>query len=136
MELTKQQPGGAASYTDKLSKYLIVYVCILALAGLQFFLAYQHVDVATMIFRMFAVAFLEAGLAIVFFMHMGSENRTFVTWVAIVTLLVFAALQYSWTDSYRMERDAPRDYQMMTPVNPPPTRWNVLLKSRRRSAAC
>jgi heme/copper-type cytochrome/quinol oxidase subunit 4 len=111
MELTKQQPGGAASYTDKLSKYLIVYVCILALAGLQFVLAYQHVDVSTMIFRMFAVAFLEAGLAIVFFMHMGSENRTFVTWVAIVTLLVFAALQYSWTDSYRMERDAPQSFK-------------------------
>ena len=45
------------------------------------------------------------------FMHMGSENRTFVTWVAIVTLLVFAALQYSWTDSYRMERDAPQSFK-------------------------
>jgi cytochrome c oxidase subunit IV len=64
-----------------------------------------------MIFRMFAVAFLEAGLAVVFFMHMGSENRTFVTWVAIVMLLVFAALQYSWTDSYRMERDAPQSFK-------------------------
>jgi heme/copper-type cytochrome/quinol oxidase subunit 4 len=111
MELTKQQPGGAASYSDRLSKYLIVYVCILALAGFQFFLAYQHVDVATMIFRMFAVAFLEAGLAIVFFMHMGSENRTFVTWIAIVTLLVFAALQYSWTDSNRVERDSPQSFK-------------------------
>jgi|HubBroStandDraft_4_1064222.scaffolds.fasta_scaffold220196_2 heme/copper-type cytochrome/quinol oxidase subunit 4 len=83
-ELTKQQPGGAASYTDKLSKYLIVYVAILILAGLQFVIAYQHVDVGTMIFRMFAIAFLEAGLAVVFFMHLGSENRVFVTWVALV----------------------------------------------------
>ena len=48
---------------------------ILILAGLQFVIAYQHVDVGTMIFRMFAVAFLEAGLAVVFFMHLGSENR-------------------------------------------------------------
>ena len=108
-ELTKQQPGGAASYTDKLSKYLIVYVAILILAGLQFVIAYQHVDVGTMIFRMFAIAFLEAGLAVVFFMHLGSENRVFVTWVALVTLFVFAALQYSWTDSYRMERDSPEE---------------------------
>ena len=120
-ELTKQQPGGAASYADKLDQYLIVYVCILILAGLQFVIAYQHIDVGTMIFRMFAIALLEAGLAVVFFMHLGSENRIFVTWVAAGHLVVFAALQYSWTDSYRMERDAPRDYQMMTPVNPPPT---------------
>jgi caa(3)-type oxidase subunit IV len=107
-DLTKQQGGGAASYADNLSKYLIVYVCILILAGLQFVMAYRHIDVGTMIFRMFAIALLEAGLAVVFFMHLGSENRVFVTWVAIVTLFVLAAMQYSWTDSYRMERDAPK----------------------------
>ncbi len=115
MELTKHQGGGAASYADSLGKYLVVYVAILCLAGLQFFLAYQHVDVGAMIFRFFAVAILEAGLAVVFFMHLGSENRRFVTWVAVVTLFVFTALQYSWTDSYRMERDAPPSYQTPAP---------------------
>lgn len=114
-DLTKQQPGGAASYTDKLSKYLIVYLCILFLAGMQFVMAYQHVDVTTMIFRMFAIALLEAGLAVVFFMHLGSENRTFVTWIAIITILVFGALQYGWTDSFRMERDAPKSFQSGPP---------------------
>jgi heme/copper-type cytochrome/quinol oxidase subunit 4 len=110
-DVTKHQPGGAAAYTDSLTKYLIVYVAILILAGLQFVLAYQHVGVTTMIFRMFAVAIVEAGLAVMFFMHLGSENRAFVTWIAIVTLLVLGALQYGWTDSYRMERDSPKDFQ-------------------------
>jgi heme/copper-type cytochrome/quinol oxidase subunit 4 len=114
-DLTKQQPGGAASYAESLTKYLVVYVCILALAGLQFVIAYQHVGVASMIFRMFAIALLEAGLAIVFFMHLGSENRTFVMWVALITLFVFAALQYSWTDSYRMERNSPQNYKAGPP---------------------
>ncbi len=114
-DLTKQQPGGAASYADNLTKYLVVYVCILALAGLQFVIAYQHAGVASMIFRMFAIAFLEAGLAVIFFMHLGSENRTFVTWVALITLFVFAALQYSWTDSYRMERNSPQSYKAGPP---------------------
>jgi cytochrome c oxidase subunit IV len=114
-DYTKRQPGGAADYTDKLGKYLIVYACILLLAGLQFVIAYQHVEVSTMIFRFFAIALLEAGLAIVFFMHLGSENRAFVTWVAIVTIFVFAALQYSWTDSYRMERDAPKSFKAGPP---------------------
>jgi heme/copper-type cytochrome/quinol oxidase subunit 4 len=114
-DLTKQQPGGAAPYADSLTKYLVVYVAILVLAGLQFVIAYLHVGVATMIFRMFAVAFLEAGLAVIFFMHLGSENRTFVTWIAIITLVVFAALQYSWTDSYRMERNSPQSYKAGPP---------------------
>jgi heme/copper-type cytochrome/quinol oxidase subunit 4 len=114
-ELTKQQAGGAASYSGSLTRYFIVYVCILVLAGLQFVIAYEHVSVPTLIFRMFAIAALEAGLGIVFFMHMGSENRVFVTWVAIITLFVFAALQYSWTDSYRMEHDAPQSFKAGPP---------------------
>lgn len=115
MELAKQQKGGAASYADNLGKYLIVYVCILIIAGLQFVVAYQHIDVHAMIFRMFVLALIEAGLAVVFFMHLGSENRLFVTWIAIVTLFVFAALQYSWTDSFRMKKDAPPSYETRSP---------------------
>jgi caa(3)-type oxidase subunit IV len=115
MELTKQQKGGAASYAGNLGKYLIVYVCILALAGLQFAIAYQHIVAGAMILRMLAVALIEAGLAVVFFMHLGSENRMFVAWIAIITLFVFAALQYSWTDSFRMRRDTPPSYQAGPP---------------------
>jgi len=115
MKVTKQESGGAAPYAASLGKYVIVYVVILVLAGLQFVIAYQHIDLTAMIFRMFALALVEAGLAIVFFMHLGSENRVFVTWVAIITLFVLGAMQYGWTDSYRMERNAPKNYQMMTP---------------------
>jgi cytochrome c oxidase subunit IV len=107
MAQVRQQDNGAAPYAGSLGKYVAVYVSILIIAGLQFLIAYQHVDVTAMIFRMFALALLEAGLAVVFFMHLGSENRVFVTWVTIVTLFVLAAMQYGWTDSYRMERNAP-----------------------------
>jgi hypothetical protein len=107
MNLTGQQPGAAAEYADKLGKHLMVYAVILVIAGLQFVIAYQHIDVSAMLFRMLLLAFIEALLAAVFFMHLGSENRTFVTWVAIVVIFVFAALQYSWTDSNRMEKLAP-----------------------------
>jgi heme/copper-type cytochrome/quinol oxidase subunit 4 len=110
-DLTKHEPGRGAAYTDSLTKYLVVYVAILILAGLQFVFAYQHVDTTAMIFRMFAVAILEAGLAVMYFMHLGAENRIFVTWIAIITFLVLGALQYGWTDSYRMERDSPKSFQ-------------------------
>ena len=49
----------------------------------------------------------EAGLGVMCFMHLGSENRSFVIFVAVFTLFVLAAMQYGWTDSYRMERGAP-----------------------------
>jgi cytochrome c oxidase subunit IV len=99
--------GGAAEYTGSFGKFLIVYACILVLAGLQFVIAYSHLAGFQMFGRMLAVALAEAGLGIMFFMHVGSERRNFVTWLAIVTIFVMLALQYSWTDSYRMELGVP-----------------------------
>jgi cytochrome c oxidase subunit IV len=104
---TRSNAGGAAEYTGSLGKFLIVYGCILALAALQFLIAYSHVAGFQMFGRMLAVALAEAGLAIMFFMHVGSERRNFVTWLAIVTIFVLLGLQYSWTDSYRMELGVP-----------------------------
>ena len=99
--------GGAAQYTGSMSKFLIVYACILVLAALQFVIAYTAGSTYQMFFRMAMVALIEAGLAIMFFMHIGSERRNFVTWLAIITIFVMLALQYSWTDSYRMELGVP-----------------------------
>jgi heme/copper-type cytochrome/quinol oxidase subunit 4 len=99
--------SGAANYADSITKYIIVYVCILAIAGLQFVIAYSHLDGSQMFLRMFSLALLEAGLGVVFFMHLGSENRRFVIFVAVFTLFVLGAMQYSWTDSFRMLVGAP-----------------------------
>jgi caa(3)-type oxidase subunit IV len=104
---TTNTNGGAAKYTGSMGKFLIVYACILGLAALQFAIAYSHIDGSQMFGRMLAVAIAEAGLAIVFFMHVGSERRNFVTWLAIVTLFVLLAMQYGWTDSFRMEIGVP-----------------------------
>jgi len=103
----KQRTGGAAASTEPLAKYFVVYVVILIIAGLQFLMAYQHPNPRALLFRMLLLAIVEAGLAIVFFMHLGSENKPFVISVAIVTLFVLFAMQYVWTDSFRMERLAP-----------------------------
>ena len=53
---------------------LVVYLCILALAGLQFVIAYQNISASQMFVRMLSVAVIEAALALLFFMHL-SENR-------------------------------------------------------------
>lgn len=104
---TADTNGGAAQYTGSMGKFLVIYLCILGLAGLQFLIAYSHLDGSQMFGRMFAVALAEAGLAIMFFMHVGSEKRNFVFWLALVTFFVLLAMQYGWTDSFRMEIGVP-----------------------------
>ncbi|MBZ5571175.1 MAG: cytochrome C oxidase subunit IV family protein [Acidobacteriia bacterium] len=82
-------------------KDLVVYLCVLALAAIQFVIAYQNIDGSQMFVRMLIVAVIEAGLALLFFMHL-AENRGLLWFVVIFTVFVLLAMQYGWTDSFRL----------------------------------
>ena len=87
---------------ENLGKYLVVYFCIMALAGLQFIIAFQDLGARQMFHRMFVVALAEAGLAVLFFMHLWSEKRGFVLFVLLFTIFVLISMQFSWSDSFRL----------------------------------
>ncbi|SRR5216684_3639583 len=89
-----------------MGKDLIVYACLLALAGIQFFIAYQDISASQMFVRMLTVAIVEAGLALLFFMHL-SENRGLKWFVLIFTVAVILGMQYGWTDSFRLSDGVP-----------------------------
>lgn len=95
------------NYTDSPGKYYVIYVCLLILAGLQFFIATLNLDTTAMFARMLFIAIAEAALAIMFFMHLWGEKRGFFLFVVIFTGFVLLAMQYGWTDSNRMEVGAP-----------------------------
>ncbi len=102
-----QRHEPSARYTDPMTRYLLIYLCILVLAGLQFVIAYSHADVTAKFERMLLIAIAESGLALLFFMHLWAEKRGFLLFVVILTGFVLVAMQYGWTDSYRMELGAP-----------------------------
>ena len=85
-----------------IGRNVIVYLCLLALAGLQFVIAYQNIDTSQMFLRMLVVAIVEAGLSVMFFMHLWAEKRGFVLFVLVFTVSALLALQYGWTDSFRL----------------------------------
>jgi len=89
-----------------MTKDLIVWACILALAGLQFIIAYQDISASQMFVRMLSVAIIEAALALLFFMDL-SENRGLKWFFIIFTVFVLLALQYGWTDSFRLTDGVP-----------------------------
>ncbi len=85
-----------------IGKYLVVYLCVLALAGLQFVIAYQDIQASQMFRRMLSVAVIEAGMAVMFFMHLWSEKRGFLLFVVCFTIFVLLSMQFGWTDSFRL----------------------------------
>ena len=96
-----------ASKSSGIGKFIIVYICILVIAGLQFVIAYQNIDRGQMLTRMLILAFVEATLGILFFMHLSEERRSLLWFVVIFTVSVLAGMQYGWTDSFRIERGVP-----------------------------
>jgi caa(3)-type oxidase subunit IV len=87
-------------------KDLIVYVCLLVLAAIQFVIAYQDISVSQMFVRMLTVAMVEGLLALLFFMHL-SENRGLRWFVLVFTVAVILGMQYGWTDSFRLSNGVP-----------------------------
>jgi heme/copper-type cytochrome/quinol oxidase subunit 4 len=98
---------GAEAHKDSgIGKDLIIYVFLLLLAGIQFVIAYQDISTSQMFERMLVVAIIEAGLALLFFMHL-NENRGLRWFVIGFTVAVLLGLQYGWTDAHRLVNGVP-----------------------------
>jgi caa(3)-type oxidase subunit IV len=96
----------AGAQNSSAGKEIAVYGCLVALAGIQFLIAYQDISTSQMLVRMLIVAIVEAGLALLFFMHLW-ENRGLRWFVLIFTVAVILGLQYGWTDSFRLSNGVP-----------------------------
>jgi len=95
--------NAAEKHNGSSSADIIVYLVLLAIAGLQIVMAYSyHGGGGRLLGRLLVVAFFQSVIAVMFFMHLRFENRALIISVAVVTLFVLAAMQYSWTDSFRL----------------------------------
>jgi caa(3)-type oxidase subunit IV len=99
METAQEHRSGA-------KKYLVVYVVILVIAALQFVTAYSDISASQMLTRMLILAIVEGALALLFFMHL-ADNRGLLWFVVIFTVFVLLAMQYGWTDSFRLSGGVP-----------------------------
>src|SRR5437870_3377737 len=86
----------------RLTTYLVVYVIILAVSGLQILIAYSNVEGSRIFMRMLALAIVQAGLAITFFMHMKSEKRNLALFLLPATVFVLVMMNMIWSDSFRL----------------------------------
>ena len=93
---TSEAAGGG------LATYLVVYVCILILAALQIVVAYQNIDGRQMLLVMLALAVVQAGLAIAYFMHMKTERRNLALFLLPATVFVLVMMNMIWSDSFRL----------------------------------
>jgi caa(3)-type oxidase subunit IV len=95
------------SVSTSLKTDIIVYICILALFGLQIVLAYQHAERTQLLVRMLAVALIQAGLGVTYFMHLRDEQRNLKFALIPATIFVLLMMNMFWSDSFRLEHMHP-----------------------------
>lgn len=86
---------------------IVVYAVLLAISGLQIVLAYTGNPGRALMTRLLIVAAVQAIIAALFFMHLRFERRNLIGFIAVFAFFVLAAMQYSWSDSFRLIQGVP-----------------------------
>jgi cytochrome c oxidase subunit IV len=85
-----------------IGRYISVYVTLLALSGLQIFLAYTKLERNRLLAAFLSVAIFSAALAVMYFMHMINERRSFFWSLIPATIFVLLMMNMIWSDSFRL----------------------------------
>jgi cytochrome c oxidase subunit IV len=96
-----------ASGVSPIRKYLPVYFTLLCISGIEFFVAYQHLSMRTLVAVLLILAMCSAALAVMFFMHLAEERRGL--FLTLIPAIVFVLLMMNmiWADGYRLRHLKP-----------------------------
>ena len=82
--------------------YVAVWLGLLAIVGAEVALTYARLPTGTLLSVLLALALVEAGLGVMYFMHLRYERRT-LFWSLIPALIfVFIMMNQFWSDAYRL----------------------------------
>jgi hypothetical protein len=87
---------------ESLKTDIIIYFVILGIAGLQIVLAYRGGTIGQHVIEMLSLAIIQAGLGIMFFMHLFQEKRSLMFALIPVTVFVLLMMNMFWSDSFRI----------------------------------
>jgi len=85
-----------------IGKYVVVYLCLLVVTAAQFVIGYQHISGSQLAVRMLTFGVIETILVVFFWMNLASEKKNLIQFVVVFTLFVLSAMNYIWTDSFRL----------------------------------
>ena len=85
-----------------IAKYLPVYFVLLAIAAIEFLLAYQSVSTAGLVGMLLFLAICSAALGLMYFMHLAQEKRSLFLSLIPATIFVLLMMNMIWSDSIRL----------------------------------
>jgi caa(3)-type oxidase subunit IV len=91
-----------ASRNPGMKSYLIVWNGLLYIAGAEVFLTYCGFSTHMLLAILLSLALIEAGVALLYFMHLKYERRGLRWGLIVAVLFVLLMMNQIWPDAYRM----------------------------------
>jgi cytochrome c oxidase subunit IV len=85
-----------------MKSYVGIWVGLLCIAGVEVFLTYRGFPRHVLLAFLLILAFIEAGIALLYFMHL-KYDRPILLWSFVLSVLfVLLMMNQVWPDAYRM----------------------------------
>ena len=91
-----------ASRNPGMKSYLIVWNGLLYIAAAEVFLTYSGLSTHALLAVLLTLAFIEAGLGLLYFMHLKYERPGLRWGLLVAVLFVLLMMNQIWPDAYRM----------------------------------
>lgn len=95
-------PSAASSPSPGMRFYVVLWAGLLAIVIVEVLLAYAHLRPLALTISLVALALIEAGVALMYFMHLKYERR--ILFWSLIPALVFVLVMFDhfWPDAFRV----------------------------------
>ena len=92
----------ATDHDPSMATYLGIWVGFLAIVGIEVAVTYRHPATKDLLAALLILAAIEAGIGLLYFMHMKYERKILFWTVVPITLFVLFMMDHVWADAYRL----------------------------------
>ncbi len=90
--------------SSRMKSYIGIWVGLICIAGIEVFLTYRNLSVHQLLGILLILAFIEAGIALMYFMHLKYEKPSLFWSLVPAVLFVLLMMNQIWPDAYRLAR--------------------------------
>jgi cytochrome c oxidase subunit IV len=92
----------SATDSPGMKSYVGVWIGLLCIAGVEVFLTYRGLSTHALLAVLLVLAFIEAGIGLLYFMHL-KYDRPLLLWSFVISVLfVLLMMNQVWPDAFRM----------------------------------
>jgi heme/copper-type cytochrome/quinol oxidase subunit 4 len=91
---TNHEPG--------MKEYIAIWVGLLCIVGIETFLTTLQLSTHKLLVALLLLAFVEAGIALLYFMHLKYEKPNLFWSLVPAVIFVLFMMNHIWPDAYRM----------------------------------